>query len=48
MIRPGFGALIRPTFVALLDRAERDVGEQRRDDSALRGAVVCAEELILR
>lgn len=48
MIGSGLLALIRPPFVAFLDRTQRDVGKQRRDDPALRGAVFRAQELVLR
>ena len=40
--------MIDPPFVALLNRAESDIREQRRDNTTLRRSVVRAQELILR
>ena len=40
--------MVHPSLVAFLDCAERNVGEQRRDDPTLRSAVVRAQELIFR
>jgi hypothetical protein len=45
---PEFRAVIYPSLVPFLDCAKRNVGEQGRDDPALRSAVVRAQELIFR
>jgi hypothetical protein len=41
-------AVVNPSFVAFLYHAERDVGQQRRDDPTLWRASFRAEELIFR